>query len=48
LGKHCGYDVVELNASDDRSAKALIAKIEALGKSNSIRQGNKPVLIVVD
>lgn len=27
LGKHSGYDVVELNASDDRTAKSLIAKI---------------------
>lgn len=24
VAKHCGYDVMELNASDDRSAKTLI------------------------
>ena len=27
VAKHCGYDVMELNASDDRSGKALIDKI---------------------
>lgn len=27
VARHCGYEVVELNASDDRSGKVLIEKI---------------------
>lgn len=27
LARHCGYEITELNASDDRSAKTLIVKI---------------------
>lgn len=47
VAKHCGYDVIELNASDDRSGKALIEKIEAMGKNNSLHIG-KPTLIIID
>jgi DNA polymerase III delta prime subunit len=47
VARHCGYDVVELNASDDRSANTLITKIEALGKTNSISSG-KPTMIIID
>lgn len=38
---------MELNASDDRSGKALIEKIESLGKNNSVLN-NKPTMIVID
>lgn len=38
---------MELNASDDRSAKALIQKIESMGKNNSVLN-NRPTMIVVD
>lgn len=47
VAKHCGYDVMEINASDDRSSKALIEKIEALGKNNSVMNG-KPIMIIID
>ena len=36
-----------MNASDDRSGKALIEKIEAMGKNNSVMNG-KPTMIIVD
>ncbi len=38
---------MELNASDDRSGKVLIEKLESLGKNNSVLN-NKPTMIVVD
>ena len=38
---------MELNASDDRSGRALIEKIEAMGKNNSVMNG-KPTMIIVD
>ena len=47
VARHCGYEVMEVNASDDRSGKALIEKIEAMGKNNSVMNG-KPTMIIVD
>ncbi len=47
VAKHCGYEIMELNASDDRSGRVLIEKLESLGKNNSVLN-NKPTMIVVD
>lgn len=36
LAKHCGYHWEEINASDDRTAKALISKIDSLVTNKTV------------
>ncbi|XP_057783612.1 uncharacterized protein LOC131001284 [Salvia miltiorrhiza] len=46
--KHCGYRVVEINASDDRSASTIEAKILDVVQMNSVIADSKPKCLVVD
>ncbi|XP_047975329.1 chromosome transmission fidelity protein 18 homolog [Salvia hispanica] len=45
---HCGYRVVEINASDDRSASTIEAKILDVVQMNSVIADSKPKCLVVD
>ncbi|KAL6312861.1 hypothetical protein AAG906_025892 [Vitis piasezkii] len=36
VAKHCGYRVVEINASDDRSSSTIEAKILDVVRMNSV------------
>lgn len=36
LAQHCKYNIVEINASDDRSANHLITKIEDITNNDTI------------
>jgi chromosome transmission fidelity protein 18 len=47
VAKHAGYNVIEVNASDDRTGGALKARISAAMAGNDIQNG-KPNLIVID
>ncbi|KAL8486812.1 hypothetical protein ACS0TY_023487 [Phlomoides rotata] len=46
--RHCGYRVVEINASDDRSASTLEAKILDVVQMNSVIADSKPKCLVID
>jgi chromosome transmission fidelity protein 18 len=48
LARHCKYTVVEINASDDRSATNLIRKIEDIANNDTLRGNNQPSLICLD
>nr|XP_017215856.1 PREDICTED: chromosome transmission fidelity protein 18 homolog isoform X1 [Daucus carota subsp. sativus] len=46
--RHCGYRVVEINASDDRSSSTIEAKILDVVQMNSIMADSKPKCLVID
>ncbi|KAG0496766.1 hypothetical protein HPP92_001457 [Vanilla planifolia] len=46
--KHCGYRVVEINASDDRSSAAIESKILDAVQMNSVVADSKPKCLVID
>ncbi|KAL8128846.1 hypothetical protein V2J09_018001 [Rumex salicifolius] len=46
--RHCGYHVVEINASDDRSASAIETKILDAIQMNSVMADSKPKCLVID
>uniref|UniRef100_A0A7N0VLK2 AAA+ ATPase domain-containing protein n=1 Tax=Kalanchoe fedtschenkoi TaxID=63787 RepID=A0A7N0VLK2_KALFE len=45
---HCGYRVVEINASDDRSASNVESKILDVIQMNSVMTDSKPKCLVID
>ncbi|KAK7279105.1 hypothetical protein RJT34_24149 [Clitoria ternatea] len=45
---HCGYHVVEVNASDDRSTSTIEAKILDVVQMNSVLSNSRPKCLVVD
>eukprot|EP00261_Vitis_vinifera_P034742 XP_019075985.1 PREDICTED: chromosome transmission fidelity protein 18 homolog [Vitis vinifera] len=46
--KHCGYRVVEINASDDRSSSTIEAKILDVVQMNFVMADSKPNCLVID
>ncbi|KAJ1432394.1 P-loop containing nucleoside triphosphate hydrolase [Sesbania bispinosa] len=46
--RHCGYHVVEVNASDDRSTSTIEAKILDVVQMNSVLSDSRPKCLVVD
>ncbi|XP_026387947.1 chromosome transmission fidelity protein 18 homolog [Papaver somniferum] len=46
--KHCGYRVVEINASDDRSSSSIEAKILDVVQMNSVMADAKPKCLIID
>jgi len=46
--RHCGYRVMEVNASDDRSADILKQRIRAVTETQSMIGGRAPNLLVID
>ncbi|PSS24093.1 Chromosome transmission fidelity protein [Actinidia chinensis var. chinensis] len=46
--KHCGYRVVEINASDDRSSSTIEGKILDVVQMNSVMADMKPKCLVID
>ncbi|OUZ99573.1 AAA+ ATPase domain [Macleaya cordata] len=46
--KHCGYRVVEINASDDRSSSTIEAKILDVVQMNSVMADAKPKCLIID
>lgn len=49
IAKHCGYNVVEMNASDDRSADVFKTKLEAATQMKSVLESDpRPNCLVID
>ncbi|CAG8467713.1 10224_t:CDS:10 [Diversispora eburnea] len=48
VARHCGYDVLEINASDDRTGQVIKSKITNALEIHSINQNKKPILIIID
>ncbi|KAK3025456.1 hypothetical protein RJ639_041342, partial [Escallonia herrerae] len=46
--RHCGYRVVEINASDNRSSSTIEAKILDVVQMNSVIADSKPKCLVID
>ncbi|XP_022722750.1 chromosome transmission fidelity protein 18 homolog [Durio zibethinus] len=46
--QHCGYRVVEVNASDDRSSSTIEAKILDVVQMNSVMADARPKCLVID
>ncbi|CAA0165036.1 unnamed protein product [Arabidopsis thaliana] len=46
--KHCGYRVVEINASDERSASAIETRILDVVQMNSVTADSRPKCLVID
>ncbi|KFK42813.1 hypothetical protein AALP_AA1G041900 [Arabis alpina] len=46
--KHCGYRVVEINASDERSAVAIETRILDVVQMNSVTADSRPKCLVID
>ncbi|URE09839.1 chromosome transmission fidelity protein 18 [Musa troglodytarum] len=46
--KHCGYRVLEINASDDRSASMIESKILDVVQMNSVMPHSKPKCLIID
>ncbi|XP_017975749.1 PREDICTED: chromosome transmission fidelity protein 18 homolog isoform X2 [Theobroma cacao] len=46
--KHCGYHVVEVNASDDRSSSTIETKILDVVQMNSVMADSRPKCLVID
>ncbi|KAF7131899.1 hypothetical protein RHSIM_Rhsim09G0051800 [Rhododendron simsii] len=46
--RHCGYRVVEINASDDRSSSTIEGKILDVVQMNSVMADMKPKCLVID
>lgn len=48
IARHCGYRVVEINASDDRTAGSLTQRIHDAVQMQSVIGEKKPNLVIVD
>jgi len=48
IAKQAGYNVIEVNASDDRTGSAVKGKIEAALEIQSILGSDKPNLLIID
>ncbi|KAI4342598.1 hypothetical protein MLD38_027207 [Melastoma candidum] len=46
--KHCGYRVVEINASDDRSSAVVEAKILDVVQMDSVMGDSRPKCLIID
>ncbi|KAL4561136.1 hypothetical protein LXL04_033298 [Taraxacum kok-saghyz] len=46
--RHCGYRVVEINASDDRSSSSIEDKILDVVQMNSVTGDSRPKCLVID
>ncbi|KAI7740053.1 hypothetical protein M8C21_006229, partial [Ambrosia artemisiifolia] len=46
--RHCGYRVVEINASDDRSSSTIESKILDVVQMNSVMADSRPKCLVID
>ncbi|KAF9438709.1 hypothetical protein BGZ76_005654 [Entomortierella beljakovae] len=48
IAKQAGYNVIEVNASDDRTGQSVKGKIESVLDNQSIIGNNKPSLLIID
>lgn len=48
VAKTAGFDVIEINASDERSGEGVVAKVMAAISNNSMKSPGKPNLVIID
>ncbi|CAG8553174.1 3683_t:CDS:10 [Acaulospora morrowiae] len=48
VARHCGYNVIEVNASDDRTGQVIKNKVTNSLESNTVDQKKKPSLVIID
>ncbi|KAI9293253.1 P-loop containing nucleoside triphosphate hydrolase protein [Neoconidiobolus thromboides FSU 785] len=48
IGNHCGYNIIEINASDDRTSNTVKEKITSAIEMRSMFKEKRPNLIVID
>lgn len=48
IANHAGYNVIEINASDDRTGEALKNKLLGAVEVKESMKNNKPNLVVID
>jgi chromosome transmission fidelity protein 18 len=47
IARHCGYNIIEINASDDRTGDSLKNTLYQALESSCIKNG-KPNLVIID
>ncbi|CAG8439101.1 9989_t:CDS:10 [Ambispora gerdemannii] len=48
IARHCGYNAIEVNASDDRTANVVNNQIKDSLENKSINPNHKPTLLIID
>ena len=48
VARHCGYRPVEINASDDRSATALVQRVLDSAQMRTVTGDARPACIIID
>lgn len=48
VAAHCGYRPLEINASDDRSASALVARVQDAAQMQAVLGTRRPNCIIID
>lgn len=48
VAKHCGYRPVEINASDDRTAANLTARVNDAVQMQSVMGSGRPNCVIID
>ena len=48
VARHCGYRPVEINASDDRSATALVQRVLDSAQMRTVTGDGRPACIIID
>ena len=48
VARHCGYEPREINASDDRTAATLVARVQDAAQMQSVLGSRRPNCILID
>ena len=48
VARHCGYRALEINASDDRTAATLVARINDAVQMQSVLGSGRPNCVIID
>ena len=48
VARHCGYRALEINASDDRTATTLVARIYDAVQMQSVLGSGRPNCVIID
>ena len=48
VARHCGYRVLEINASDERASKVVKQRVKEASEAQNVYAGDRPVLILLD
>ncbi len=48
VARHCGYQPREINASDDRTANTLVARVQDAAQMQSVLGARRPNCVIID